>query len=46
MIELVDFNTVYTKEKPAGAEVKKTRRSRTAKKAADAPAAEGGAKAE
>ena len=28
MIELVDFNTVYTKEKAAGTEVKKTRRSR------------------
>lgn len=28
MIELVDFNTVYTKEAKAGAEVKKTRRSR------------------
>ena len=28
MIELVDFNTVYTKEKSAGTEVKKTRRSR------------------
>lgn len=33
MIELVDFNAVYTKEKPAGAEVKRTRRSRAAKKA-------------
>ena len=42
MIELVDFNTVYVKEK-AGAEAKKTRRSRRstgAKKTADAPAAE------
>jgi large subunit ribosomal protein L17 len=40
MIELVDFNTVYVKEK-AGAEAKKTRRSRrsTGKKA------EGGAEA-
>jgi large subunit ribosomal protein L17 len=28
MIELVDFNTTYTKEKTAGTEVKKTRRSR------------------
>lgn len=28
MIELVDFNTIYTKEKGAGAEAKKTRRSR------------------
>jgi large subunit ribosomal protein L17 len=28
MIELVDFNTTYTKEKSAGTEVKKTRRSR------------------
>ncbi|MBL8010108.1 MAG: 50S ribosomal protein L17 [Flavobacteriales bacterium] len=40
MIELVDFNTVYTKEKAAGAEVKRTRRSRAAKKPADKPAAE------
>lgn len=30
LIELVDFNTVYTKEAKAGAEVKKTRRSRRA----------------
>lgn len=28
MIELVDFNSTYTKEKSAGTEVKKTRRSR------------------
>jgi hypothetical protein len=28
MIELVDFNTTYTKEKTAGTEVKKTRRQR------------------
>jgi large subunit ribosomal protein L17 len=28
MIELVDFNTLYTKEKGASAEAKKTRRSR------------------
>jgi large subunit ribosomal protein L17 len=39
MIELVDFNTTYTKEKSAGTEAKKTRRSRrsgtkTASKAA------------
>ena len=34
MIELVDFNTVYASEKVAGAEVKKTRRSRAAKKSA------------
>ena len=44
MIELVDFNTVYTNEKVAGAEAKKTRRSRrspAAKKAeGDAPAAD------
>ena len=52
MIELVDFNTTYTREKAAGTEVKRTRRSRrgTAAKAADpapeAPAAEGEAKAE
>lgn len=43
MIELVDFNTVYTKEKDAGAEAKKTRRSRRGgAKKADAPAAEAG----
>lgn len=49
MIELVDFNTTYTKEKAAGTEVKKTRRSRrpagAAKaegKAPEAPAAEEG----
>jgi large subunit ribosomal protein L17 len=38
MIELVDFNTVYTKEKSAGTEVKKTRRSRrpAGEKAAEA----------
>ncbi|MDX9750669.1 MAG: 50S ribosomal protein L17 [Flavobacteriales bacterium] len=52
MIELVDFNTTYTREKAAGTEVKRTRRSRrgTGAKAADpapeAPAAEGEAKAE
>ena len=51
MIELVDFNTVYTKEKAAGTEVKKTRRSRRSSgskaegKAPEAPAA-GEAKAE
>ena len=53
MIELVDFNTTYTKEKKAGAEVKKTRRSRrssgksTEAKAVapEAPAAEGGEEA-
>lgn len=28
LIELVDFNTVYTKEKASGSEVKRTRRSR------------------
>ena len=46
MIELVDFNTVYTTEKTAGAEVKRTRRSRRPageKTAAPkAPQAEGG----
>ncbi|MBK6626225.1 MAG: 50S ribosomal protein L17 [Flavobacteriales bacterium] len=46
MIELVDFNTVYTTEKTAGAEVKRTRRSRRPageKTAAPkAPKAEGG----
>lgn len=52
MIELVDFNTVYTKEKAAGTEVKKTRRSRrpageqaaeakTEKPKTEAPKAEG-----
>lgn len=41
LIELVDFNTVYTKEAKAGAEVKKTRRSRRA----PAKKAEGGAEA-
>lgn len=55
MIELVDFNTTYTKEKAAGTEAKKTRRSRRgggAKAAAvpetqapEAPAAEGGEEA-
>ena len=51
MIELVDFNTVYTKEKAAGTEVKKTRRSRRSSgskaegKAPEAPAP-GEAKAE
>ena len=41
MIELVDFNTIYVKEK-AGADAKKTRRSRRSPgaKKADAPAAE------
>ncbi|MBL7956813.1 MAG: 50S ribosomal protein L17 [Flavobacteriales bacterium] len=52
MIELVDFNTIYTKEKGAGAEAKKTRRSRRssgAKKAegsADAKPEAGEAKSE
>ncbi|MBK9758598.1 MAG: 50S ribosomal protein L17 [Flavobacteriales bacterium] len=38
MIELVDFNTLYSTKEKAGAEVKKTRRSRSggAKKAAPA----------
>lgn len=49
MIELVDFNTVYTKEAKADGAAKKTRRGRkpAAKKAeGEAPAAEGGAKTE
>lgn len=47
MIELVDFNTIYTKESKAGA-VKKTRRSRgaSAPKASTAPAAEQAPKTE
>lgn len=52
MIELVDFNTVYTREKKAGTEVKKTRRSRRSSgatkaegKAPETPAAEGGEEA-
>jgi large subunit ribosomal protein L17 len=41
MIELVDFNEVYTKEKAtAGAAAKRTRRGRTAKPAATKAAAE------
>jgi large subunit ribosomal protein L17 len=40
MIELVDFNTTYTKEKAAGTEAKKTRRSRRSSGTAKA---EGGA---
>ena len=43
MIEMVDFNTLYTAKEKAGAEVKRTRRSRrpaTAPKG-EAPAAEG-----
>lgn len=57
MIEMVDFNTTYSPKEKAGAEVKRTRRSRTkastakagaakAETKADAPAAEGEAKAE
>lgn len=49
MIELVDYNTVYTKEAKADGAAKKTRRGRkpAAKKAeGEAPAAEGEAKAE
>ncbi|MEX1132285.1 MAG: 50S ribosomal protein L17 [Flavobacteriales bacterium] len=48
MIELVDFNTVYTKEKSAGTEVKKTRRSRrpAGEAEAKAPKAPKAAKAE
>ena len=42
MIELVDFNTIYTKEKGAGAEAKKTRRSR---RSTGAKKAEGSAEA-
>lgn len=49
MIELVDFNTTYTREKAAGTEVKKTRRSRRSSgaakaegKAPEAPAADPG----
>jgi len=38
MIELVDFNTTYTKEKSAGTEVKKTRRSRRGTSAKEAEA--------
>ncbi len=43
MIELVDFNTIYTKEKGSGAEAKKTRRSR---RSPAAKKAEGDAKPE
>jgi large subunit ribosomal protein L17 len=43
LIELVDFNSTYTKEKTAGTEVKKTRRSR---RSAGAKKTEGTAKAE
>ena len=39
MIELVDFNTIYVKEK-AGAEAKKTRRSRRSTGGAKAKAAD------
>jgi len=49
MIELVDFNTLYSVKEKAGAEVKKTRRSRSAKPAAAKTAAtktEGADKAE
>ena len=39
MIEMVDFNTLYSAKEKAGAEVKRTRRSRTAKSAsAEKPA--------
>lgn len=44
MIELVDFNTTYTKEKTAGTEVKKTRRSR--RSAGEKAAAPKGGKAD
>jgi large subunit ribosomal protein L17 len=43
MIELVDFNTTYTREKSAGTEVKKTRRSR---RSTGSKKTEGAAKAE
>ena len=52
MIELVDFNTLYSAKEKAGAEVKKTRRSRrgtgakATKTEAAAPKAEGEAAAE
>lgn len=43
MIELVDFNTIYSAKDKAGAEVKKTRRSRRSPGAkTEAPKAEGG----
>lgn len=38
MIEMVDFNTVYSAKEKAGAEVKRTRRSRRSKSAAGAGA--------
>lgn len=44
MIELVDFNTTYTKEKSAG-NAKKTRRTRRAGSKAAAPKPEGGEEA-
>ena len=44
LIELVDFNSTYTREKSAGTEVKKTRRSR--RSSGGTKKAEGGAKAE
>jgi len=50
MIELVDFNTLYSAKEKAGAEVKKTRRSRRSSGAKTAegaaPKAEGEAKSE
>ncbi|MFT3886420.1 MAG: 50S ribosomal protein L17 [Flavobacteriales bacterium] len=53
MIELVDFNTLYSAKEKAGAEVKKTRRSRRSTGGAkakaeggEAPKAEGEAKSE
>jgi large subunit ribosomal protein L17 len=45
LIELVDFNTVYTKEVKAGAETKKTRRSRRGTGQGKAAAKTGGAAA-
>ncbi len=46
MIELVDFNTLYSTKEKAGAEVKKTRRSRRGAGAKATTAKEGGAAAE
>jgi hypothetical protein len=49
MIELVDYNTIYTREAKADGTAKKTRRGRkpAAKKTeGEAPAAEGAAAAE
>ena len=40
MIEMVDFNTLYSAKEKAGAEVKRTRRSRRGKSGADGTGAE------